>query len=466
MRIHFIGICGYAVSGLALVAKQLGNEVTGSDEDAYPPTTDILTQAGIKWVDGHAAANITRWGKPDLVVQGNQVRDGNPETEAARRHHIRLVSEAEYWGELTADRFRIVVAGSAGKTTTASLLAWILRSAGRNPGFRLGMTARDLGSAAAWGSGREFVFEGDEYTSAVFDPRPKFLHFAPHLAVLTNIDWDHPDVFPDPAAYEAVFRQLLEYLGPEDRLIANSDDPTVRRLLSRTRANVETYGLRGGADWHGRDVQIEGDGMRFTAWHEGKVLAVVTTRLPGAHNAANALAALAAAVRIGVPVSAAVEAIGKFQGVSRRFEVRGQVRGVTLVDDYAHNPAKVRATLQAAQERFHPGRVLACFVPHTYSRTRSLLDGYADAFQGCAVVVIGPIEPARERHLAHTVSSQDLARVIRGVDEVVTADSARSAAYKLASAARAGDVIVYMSVRGFDDVIAKTAEVLERSPVA
>src|SRR5437870_5049274 len=375
MRIHFIGICGYAVSGLALVAKQLGNEVTGSDEDAYPPTTDILTQAGIKWVDGHVAGNVTRWGKPDLVVQGNQVRDGNPETEAARRHQIRLVSEAEYWGELTADRFRIVVAGSAGKTTTASLIAWILRTAGRNPGFRLGMTARDLGSAAAWGSGREFVFEGDEYTSAVFDPRPKFLHFAPQLAVLTN-------------------------------------------------------------------------------------------RLPGEHNAANSLAALATAVRLGVPVSAAVDAIGRFQGVGRRFEVRGQVRGVTLVDDYAHNPAKVRATLQAAQNRFHPGRVLACFVPHTYSRTRSLLDAYADAFSGCALVVIGPIEPARERHLAHTVSSQDLARVIRGVDDVVTVDSARSAAYKLASAARPGDVIVYMSVRGFDDVIAKTAEVLERSPVA
>ncbi|TMD48687.1 MAG: UDP-N-acetylmuramate--L-alanine ligase [Chloroflexi bacterium] len=466
MRIHFIGICGYAVSGLALVAKQLGHEVTGSDEDAYPPTTEILTKAGIKWVDGHAAANLTRWGKPDLVVQGNQVRAGNPETEAARRHHIRLVSEAEYWGELTADRYRIVVAGSAGKTTTASLIAWILRSAGRNPGFRLGMAVKDLGSAAAWGSGREFVFEGDEYTSAVFDPRPKFLHFSPQLAVLTNIDWDHPDVFPDPAAYEAVFRQFLEDLGPEDRLIANADDPAVRRLLNRTRANVETYGLRGGADWQGRDVQIDGDGMRFTAWHEGKVLAVVSTRIPGEHNATNALAALAASVRVGVPVPVAVDAIARFQGVSRRFEVRGQVRGVTLVDDYAHHPAKVRATVQAARERFHPGRVLACFVPHTYSRTLALIEGYADAFQGCALVVIGPIEPARERHLAHTVTAQDLANRIRGVDEVVTVDSARSAAYKLASAARPGDVIVFMSVRGFDDAVGKTAEVLERSPVA
>ena len=466
MRIHVIGICGYAVSGLALIAKQLGHEVTGSDEDAYPPTTDLLTSAGIPWVDGHAAENVMRWGKPDLVVQGNQVRDGNPETEAARARHIRLISEAEYWGELTAERFRIVVCGSAGKTTTSSLIAWILRSAGRNPGFRLGMLARDLGSAAAWGSGREFVFEGDEYTSAVFDPRPKFLHFAPQLAVLTNIDWDHPDVFPDPAAYEAVFRQLVEYLGPEDRLIACSDDATVRKLLNRTRAQVETYGLRGGADWHGRDVTVEGDGMRFTAWHKNKILAVVTTRLPGEHNAANALAALAAAVRVGVPVETAVDAIARFHGVARRFEVRGQVRGVTVVDDYAHNPAKVRATLQAAQERFRPGRVLACFVPHTYSRTLSLLDGYAEAFQGCALLVIGPIEPARERHLANTVSAQDLAARVRGVPEVVTVDSARAAAYRLATAARPGDAIVLMSVRGFDDVVGKTLEVLERSPVA
>ena len=466
MRIHFIGVCGYAVSGLALIARQLGHDVTGSDEDAYPPTTDLLTNAGIPWVDGHDAANLTRWGRPDLVVQGNQVRGGNPETQAARALNIRLISEAEYWGELTVERFRMVVCGSAGKTTTASLIAWILRTAGRNPGFRLGMSARDLGAAAAWGSGREFVFEGDEYTSAEFDERPKFLHFSPQLAVLTNIDWDHPDVFLDPAAYEAVFRQLVEYLGSEDRLIACSDDPTVRRLLSRTRAQVETYGLRGGADWHGRDVTVDGEGMRFSAWHKGKIVAVVSTRLPGEHNAANALAALAASVRVGVPVSAAVDAIARFHGVSRRFEIRGQVRGVTVVDDYAHNPAKVRATVQAALERFRPGRVLACFIPHTYSRTLSLMDAYADAFQGCELLVIGPIEAARERHLSHTVSSQDLAARVIGVAEVVTVDSARAAAYRLASAARPQDAIIVMSVRGFDDVVSKTLEVLERSPVA
>jgi UDP-N-acetylmuramate: L-alanyl-gamma-D-glutamyl-meso-diaminopimelate ligase len=465
MRIHFIGICGSAVSGLALVAKQLGHEVTGSDEDAYPPATELLTQAGIRWVDKYAAAHVTRWGKPDLVVQGNNVREGNPETEAARKLQLRIVSEAEYWGELTSERFRIVVCGSHGKTTTASLIAWVLRSARRNPGFRLGMSSPDLGAAAAWGTGREFVFEGDEYTSASFDPRPKFLHFAPQLAILTNVDWDHPDVFPDPQSYEAVFRELVEYLGPEDRLIACSDDGAVRRLLARTRAPVETYGLRGGADWQGRDVTNDGDGMRFTAWHEGKVLAVVSTRIPGEHNASNALAALAAGVRLGVPVATAVDAIGRFRGAARRFEVRGEVHGVTVIDDYAHHPTEVRATLQAAQARFGPGRVLACFVPHTYSRTLSLLDGYADAFKGCAVAVIGPIEAARERHLANTVTAQDVAGRIQGVGDVSVADSARSAANKLAAAARPGDVIVCMSVRGFDDVVGKTLEVLRRTAV-
>jgi len=465
MRIHFLGIGGYAVSGLALVAKSLGDEVTGSDEDAYPPTTEILTSAKIPWVNRHDPKNLTKWPRPDLVVQGNQVRADNPEAAAAREMGLRIVSEAEYWGELTRDRTRIVVAGSHGKTTTAGLIAWILKMAGRNPGFRLGATVRDLGGAADWGGGREFVFEGDEYTSASFDPRPKFLHFAPNIAVLLNVDWDHPDVFPDPAAYELVFRQLVESLGPEDRLFACNDDAGVRRLLSRTRASVETYGLKGGADWQGRDVQTETNGMRFTAWHGGKVIAVVETQLAGAHNAANALAALATTVRLGVPVATALQAIARFQGAGRRFEIRGRSRQVTVIDDYAHHPSEVRATLRAAQERFAPGRVLALFVPHTFSRTLSLLDGYADAFAGCALTLIGPIEPARERHLAHTVNAEDLARQVRDGGEVGTVASARDAAARLATAARPGDAIVCMSVRGFDDVAAKTLRALEGSAV-
>jgi UDP-N-acetylmuramate:L-alanyl-gamma-D-glutamyl-meso-diaminopimelate ligase len=378
---------------------------------------------------------------------------------------LRVVSEAEFWGEITRDRLRIVVAGSHGKTTTASLIAFILKQAGRNPGYRLGMAVPDLGGGSAWGSGKEFVFEGDEYTSAAFDSRPKFSHFAPRFAILTSVDWDHPDVFPNPDSYEAVFRQLVESLRPDDWLLANHDDEVVRALLTAARAEVQTYGLREGAEWQAHDVFPEGEGMRFTAWHEGKVVGIVTTRIPGEHNVSNALAALATAIRLAIPVQTALDAIGRFRGARRRFEVRGKANGITVVDDYAHHPTEVGATIRAAINRFRPGRVLACFVPHTYSRTRSLLDGYSRAFDGAALVLIGPIEPARERSLAGTIAAQDVVDRIQGVGEKATVQSADEAANRLASAARPGDVIVCMSVRGFDDVVGKTLDVLGRSRV-
>lgn len=465
MRIHFIGVCGYAVSGLARVSKELGHEVTGSDQDAYPPTTDLLDQAGIPWADGHRAENILRWGRPDLVVQANDPRPGNPESEEARRLGIPMVSEAAFWGQLTKDRYRIVVCGSHGKTTTASLIAWILQAAGRRPGYRLGIGARDLGGSAAWGGGREFVFEGDEYTSASFDQQAKFLHFNANLAVLLNVDWDHPDVYPDRASYERVFRRLVQGLGAQDRLLAYSDDETVRRLLRDCRASVQTYGTASDADWQARQIAGRPDGMRFSAWHNGAQVAEVETLLSGEHNVLNALAALATSTWLEVPLDVAAEAIGRFRGAGRRFEIRGQVRGVTVIDDYAHHPTEVRATLTAAGERFKLGRVLACFVPHTYSRTSNLLDGYADAFAGCALVLIGPIEPARERHLAHTISAADVAARVRGAGSVATVDSASTAAERLAAFARPGDVIVCMSVRGFDDVAGRTVAVLERAAV-
>ena len=465
MRIHFIGVCGYAVSGLARVAKELGHEVTGSDQDAYPPTTDLLDQVGIPWANSHRAENILRWGRPDLVVQANDPRPGNPESEEARRLGIPMVSEAAFWGQLTRDRYRIVVCGSHGKTTTASLIAWILAAAGRRPGYRLGIGAEDLGGSSAWGSGREFVFEGDEYTSASFDQQAKFLHFRANLALLLNVDWDHPDVYPDRASYEGVFRRLVEGLDPQDRLLACNDDETVRRLIRGCRASLQTYGIGTGADWQARRISAGPDGIRFEAWEKGERVADVSTLLSGEHNVLNALASLAAAVWLEVPVPVAVEAIGRFRGAGRRFEIRGQVRGITVIDDYAHHPTEVRATLTAARERFKSGRVLACFVPHTYSRTATLLDGYANAFAGCALVLIGPIEPARERHLAHTISAADVAARVLGAGSVATVDSASLAAERLAAFARPGDVIVCMSVRGFDDVVGRTVAVLERAAV-
>jgi len=220
------------------------------------------------------------------------------------------------------------------------------------------------------------------------------------------------------------------------------------------------------ADVYAANIRMMDGSYSFDTVLKDDRIENVVLHMGGMHNVENAVAAIAVAHDLGIDRAKIKAAVEAFRGVKRRFEYIVKKPALVFIDDYAHHPAKVRATVQAAHERFHPGRVLACFVPHTYSRTLALMDGYADAFQGCALVVIGPIEAARERHLAHTVTAQDLANRIRGVEEVVTVDSARSAAYKLASAARPGDVIVFMSVRGFDDAVGKTAEVLERSPVA
>ena len=206
-HVHFLGICGYAVSGAALVAREQGWRVSGSDDEAYPPTTDILTAAGIDWVDGSDAANLERWGVPDLVVVGNQTRATNPEWEAARDRGLPVCSEIEFYLRLTADRHRIAVCGTHGKTTTSSLLAHMLDVGGMNPGFRLGSTSLDLGGSARLGSG-PFVFEGDEYTTAPWDARPKFLHIKPAAACVTRLELDHPDVYPTLAAYRAPFIEL------------------------------------------------------------------------------------------------------------------------------------------------------------------------------------------------------------------------------------------------------------------
>jgi len=250
-HVHFLGICGYAVSGAALLARQLGYTVTGSDEDAYPPTTDTLTAAGIPWTNAHSADNLDRWGAPDLVVVGNQVRAGNVEWEEARRRGLPTTSEAEFYGELTADRVRVAVCGTHGKSTTSSLLAHMLEVAGMSPGFRLGVTSRDFGVSARLGEGPVFVIEGDEYTTAPWDPRPKFLHAHPELACVTRLELDHPDVYESFEAYRAPFRELAATMPASGLLALCADDAGV--------ADVDHVG---GLDVHADPEACEEHGRR------------------------------------------------------------------------------------------------------------------------------------------------------------------------------------------------------------
>jgi len=462
-HLHFLGICGYAVSGLALCCQELGFRVTGSDEDAYPPTTETLEAAGIPFSPHHDEANLDRWGVPQLVVLGNQVQAGNSELVAARDRGLPLLSEAEAYRGLTQGRQRAVVCGTHGKTTTSSLAAFMLEVAGCAPGFRLGATSRDFTTTARLGDPREggpFVFEGDEYTTSALDPSAKFLHWQPQVVTLLNLELDHPDLYPDLPAYVAPYRELLAQLGPQDHLIYNAADPLVSELAKSSSAKVQSFGLAG-ADWT-LTAPLANVGGRLRLLVRTPDGGEVEMALPGfgAHNAADGLAALATAVQLGADPQVAAEAAASSRGAARRFEVLGSVRGVTVVDDYAHHPTKIRATIAGARQQFgEEVQLIMVHVPHTYSRTRALLPEYRGAFEGLDLLVLGEIEPARERHLAGTVSSADVAALVSG-PEVVLVGSADAAIREVVDRLRAPAVVVCSSVRGFDDVAARLLRAL------
>ena len=466
-HVHFLGICGYAVSGAALLAKERGYLVTGSDEDAYPPVTDTLDRAGIRWVNHHGAENLDMAGSPDLVVVAAGVREGNPEWLEAVRRGLRVVSEAEFYEEMTRDRVRLTVTGTHGKTTTASLLAWMLERAGMSPGFRVGVTSRDFDATARLGDGRVFVFEGDEYTTAPWDPRPKFLHTHPFAACVTRLELDHPDVYPTFEEYRAPFVELVREMPADGLLALCADDPECLALAQHARCRVVTYGFGENADWRAESrphisMRVHGQPSRqhfaITRRDGGPAVPPVALTVPGRHNVLNAAAALILAESVGADLAECARACADFKGAARRFEILGEVGLITVVDDYAHHPTEVAATIRAARER--APRIVAVYVPHTYSRTLTLLDDYAEAFTGADMLVLGPIEAARERHLAHTVSSEDVAGRVRNVPDVRVVATPEEAIEIVAATARDGDLVLCMSVRGFDDVARRILDAL------
>jgi UDP-N-acetylmuramate--L-alanine ligase len=461
-HVHFLGICGYAVSGAALVAREQGWRVSGSDDQAYPPTTDILTAAGVDWVDGSDPANLDRWGVPDLVVVGNQTRMSNPEWLAARDRGLPTCSEIEFYLRLTGDRRRIAVCGTHGKTTTSSLLAHMLDACGMDPGFRLGSTSLDLGGSARLGTG-PFVFEGDEYSTAPWDSRPKFLHIHPAAACVTRLELDHPDIYPTLDAYRAPFIELAQSMPSDGLLVLCADDPECVALAQHATCAATTYGCAEVADWRVHLGEDADNMQRFTVTHGADAYDVRLT-FPGRHNALNATGAMLLAMDAGAPLQRCIDACATFKGPARRFEVIGTVGGVTVVDDYAHHPTEVEVTIAAARQRYSGRRVIAIHTPHTYSRTRTLLDDYAHSFTGADVVVLGPIEMARERGMKATVSSHDVAAKAGG-RQVHVVGSSDEAVELVTDIARQGDVLLVLSLGGFDKIAQRLLAALRVSRV-
>ncbi len=401
-RIHLVGIGGAGLSAIARVLHERGESVSGSD---LKPSvfSDALLEAGIQVTYGHRAENIAG---AELVLVSSAIPADNPEIQAARQASVPVVRRSEFLGDLTSGMKTIAIAGTHGKTTTTALIAWVLNHAGLSPGFVVGGIVRDLETNARAGSGSLFVIEADEYDRA-------FLGLRPSIGVVTNVEHDHPDEFPTPEDFQAAFAAFVGQV--QDVLIYCEDDPGARALETPGMRRV-SYGLEREADWHAEEIRVnQAGGSDFLVLRGGEVKGLVRTRLPGTHNVNNTLASLAVSSELGVPFNEARAAITSFRGVARRFEVVGEVAGVTVVDDYAHHPSEIRATLEAARQRFPDRALWSVFQPHTFSRMRVFLPQLKDAFEAADHVLVTEVFAAREEP-DPSVSGEKLAQQLNHPD--------------------------------------------------
>lgn len=430
-RIHLIGIGGIGLSAIARVLHGWGYAVSGSDRE---PTalTRALAAEGISVYSGHRAEHVAR---ADLVVVSSAVPADNPEVKEAQRRGLPLVKREQLLADLTAAKTTIAVAGTHGKTTTSAMIAWILVEAGLDPTFVVGGILQNLGTNARAGKGPHFVIEADEYDRT-------FLGLQPSVAVITILEHDHPDCYPTFQEMRAAFATFAQRLVPGGLLVICGEDREARGLVGEQLnpdSRVETYGLDRSWDWRAEGVKL-GNSAAFEVWHREHRLGTCALQVPGRHNVLNALAALAATSGVGVDFGTAAAALTLYRGTERRFQVKGQAGGVTVVDDYAHHPTEIRVTLAAARLKY-PGRPLwAVFQPHTYSRTAALLEDFALAFDQADHVVVTGIYAAREQNV-HGISGADLVgqmdhasvRHVEGLEE---------AAVRLLRELRPGDVVV------------------------
>ena len=386
--IHFIGIGGSGLSAIARLLAEDGWTVTGSDRALSPLASDLM-KLGISVAVGHAAENIRG---AELIVRSSAIPDSNPEVQAALAAGIPVLKRADFLGRLMQDRLGIAVAGTHGKTTTTAMIAWMLTRLNLDPSYIIGGVSKNLSSNAHAGQGSAFVIEADEYDRM-------FLGLSPRLAVVTFLEHDHPDCFPTMADYRAAFSDFVGRLQPGGTLLACADNFEATALVSKLPAGctARTYGLSCPGDYCAQELHPNPlGGYSFEAWRSGRKLASLELRVPGQHNACNALAALAAAHILNLPLQPAAAALGEFSGTGRRFEVLGEPAGIAIIDDYAHHPTEIRATLAAARARYPGRRIWAVWQPHTYSRTRSLMAEFLNAFKDADQVLVTEIYAARE----------------------------------------------------------------------
>jgi UDP-N-acetylmuramate--alanine ligase len=432
-RVHFVGIGGAGLSAIARVLMEQGAEISGSDL-VLSPVAEALARDGARVFEGHQAENVNG---AELIVVSSAVPESNVELQVAQAAGIPVWKRPAFLGQMMDGHVGITVAGTKGKTTTTAMIVSILLAAGHDPTFIVGGVISGLETNARAGKNSLFVIEADEYDRT-------FLSLKPRVAVVTNVEHDHPDCYPTFGDFQAAFEEFAALVPDEGMLVISWDDPVARALGERRQAAgsaVTFFGLEEGAEWRAEEIRPNfAGGVDFLVTRKEEVLGLVRLRLPGAHNACNAVAALAVADALDVPLHVARSALTEFRGVERRFEVKGEAGGVIVVDDYAHHPTAIRATLLAAQQRFPGRRLWAVWQPHTYSRTKALLEGFAQSFDAANSVIVLPIYAARETDTLG-VSSADVVAAMQHSD-VRVAGSLDEAFVWLGTEVRSGDVVL------------------------
>jgi len=462
-HIHLIGICGTAMASLAGMLKQRGFRVTGSDAAAYPPMSDFLAGLGIPVTQPFDPRNLEP--RPDLVVVGNAISRGNLELEQALDERIPFCSLPQLLhDEFLRGREVLVVAGTHGKTTTTSMLAWIFHAAGMQPSFLIGGIAENFGSSFHLGQGKHFILEGDEYDTAFFDKGPKFLHYFPDAVILTSVEFDHADIYKDLDAVETAFKRLVNLIPQRGRIIAfdgmaggASESASLERCLSKSFCPVERYGAGERAAWRITDLKFEPGRTSWSVQRDGKLWADLAFPLAGEYNVWNATAATAMADAYGISKEEIAAALKTFKSVKRRLEVKAQVDGITIIDDFAHHPTAIAGTLKALRARYAGARLWAILEPRSNTLRRRVLQ--SDLARSLAladeVIVAGVFRsdtvPASERlelpELAADIQKHGShARLIADADEIVQ---------MIAPEMRRGDVVAILSNGGFSGIYEK-----------
>jgi UDP-N-acetylmuramate: L-alanyl-gamma-D-glutamyl-meso-diaminopimelate ligase len=469
MHYHLIGICGTAMASLAGMLQARGHRVTGSDLNVYPPMSTMLRDLGIDVLQGFRAENLNP--APDCVIVGNAIPRGNPEVEETLNRKLLYRSQAEVVkDEFIRGRHSLAVAGTHGKTTTTSIAAWVIDQGGLDPTFLIGGVAQNFGNSFRVTDSDYFIIEADEYDTAYFDKGPKFMHYLPELAIVNNIEFDHADIYRDLDAVKLAFRRFMNLVPANGRLVAGWDSPHVRAVVEsfgpRLFTTLETFGTSDDAKWQVRNADFSGALSKFEVFREGRSWGEFKTPLLGEFNLLNCLAVIIAADAWGVSRAQIREALATFKNVKRRAEVRGECKGVVVIDDFAHHPTAVRETLRALRSRYADRRLIAIFEPRSWSsRLAVFQNDYANAFAAADYVVIASVFDSHKvtekgraldtDELIAAISQQHKpAFALPGVDQIVS---------HIVPELRAGDVVAIMSNGGFGGIHEKILTALESS---